>query len=521
MVSLTPVDHDPFATDASSPPGLTPVEGDPFAAAPSVGADVIKSGGTGLAKGLIAAVGLPGDAANMLTKGSKAAGDYIGSMFGQGPSPEPTGPILPTSGGIQKAIESKTGDFYQPQTTAGKFAGAAGETLGNPLSYVGPGGLVGKIGAAAATGLGSEAAGQAAHEIAPELEPYARIAGGLLGGTGAGAISAGAANVMRARGIPTTTELQQASNQAYANARNLGVEYTPSNLVLLRDQIHDDLLRQGHRADKSAGTLSRIEELPFPLTPGIPGGNRNFSDIEGVRQSLNEIREEINPLTGKRTADARAAGIAINHIDRFIEDPSKAVLGHQGIAAQAAQFAKEGRQNWAAMSRSMQIEQALAKSERNAAATGSGANIDNTMRQQIRQILNNPRRAKNFTNDDRAIMEDIVAGNPVRNSARLIGKMAATGIVSAAGVEYLSHLMGLGPAGHFLLPAAGYAAKKVADIGTRNRYSHLLQGIRMESPLGRSRAVPPRENVSPYAIRSALTMPSNPYAGPNLGPLQP
>src|SRR5712672_1747935 len=92
------------------------------------------------------------------------------------PSPEPTGPLLPTSEGIQKGIESKTGKFYQPKTTAGKYAGAIGEVAGNPLSYVGPSGATAKIIGAAATGAGSEAAGQAAHEYAPDLEPYARVA---------------------------------------------------------------------------------------------------------------------------------------------------------------------------------------------------------------------------------------------------------------------------------------------------------------------------------------------------------
>ena len=110
-------------------------------------------------------------------------------------------------------------------------------------------------------------------------------------------------------------------------------------------------------------------------------------------------------------------------------------------------------------------------------------------------------------------MQDIVSGNPVRNSARLLGKLAVTGIVSAAGVEYLGHIMGLSGVAHAAVPAIGYAAKKAADIGTRNRYQRLLQNIRMDSPVGRANPVGPRASAAPYAIRSALTTPgSNPYA---------
>ena len=502
---------------ADNKPAFDPTQ--PFQAAPAApsgGADIAKSGGIGLAKGMIDFAGMPGDASNLLAKGSKAAGDYIGGMFGAVPSPEPTGPLLPTSGGIQKDIEKHTGEFYQPKTTAGKYAGAVGEVAGNPLSYVGPGGATAKLMGAAATGAGSEAAGQAAHEYAPDLEPYARVAGGILGGSTTGAISATAQNIMRARGIQTTEQLRQAANDAYAGARSLGVEYTPSNLVILRDQIRRDLLQQGHRADKSAGTFDRINELPHPLTPANPTGNRNFSDIEGVRQSLNDIRDEVTPL-GRRTADARAAGVAIDRIDDFLANPMNAITSHRGIAQQAAQFAQEGRGNWQAMARSQQIEQALSKGELNAATSGSGANVDNALRQQVKQILNNPRRAKNFTNDDREIMRDIAAGNPVRNSTRLLGKMAATGIVSAAGIEYLSHTMGLGPIGHVLLPAAGYAAKKSGDIMTRNRINRLLQGIQMDSPAGRANPVGPRASTAPFAARSLMTSPfgaepQNPYS---------
>jgi hypothetical protein len=213
-----------------------------------------------------------------------------------------------------------------------------------------------------------------------------------------------------------------------------------------------------------------------------------------------------------RTADARAASRAIDRIDDFLEDPSKAVLGHQGLAQQQAQFAAEGRANWGAMARSQQIEAALSRGDLNAAATGSGANVDNALRQQVKQILNNPRRAKNFTADDRAIMRDIVMGNPVRNSARLLGKMAATGIVSMAGSQYLAHIMGLGAAGHVAALAAGYTAKKAGDIMTRNRYQSLLENIRMDSPLGQANPVGPRASAAPYAIRSALTTPGHPYA---------
>ena len=149
-----------------------------LAAQPSTAEDVAKSGGIGLAKGGINLAGMSGDLANLLALGSKKAGDYIGEKLGAGPSPEVAAPVLPTSEGIKKAVEEKTGEFYKPQTRAGKYSETVGEFL--PASLLGPGGTLAKLGTGVAAGLGSEGAGQLTEGT--KAEPYARIAGALAGG---------------------------------------------------------------------------------------------------------------------------------------------------------------------------------------------------------------------------------------------------------------------------------------------------------------------------------------------------
>lgn len=149
-----------------------------LAAQPSTAGDIVKSGGAGLEKGVTNLAGMPGDLANLLALGSKKAGDYIGEKLGAGPSPEVAAPVLPTSEGISKAVESQIGERYKPQTRAGKYAETVGEFL--PASLLGPGGTLAKLGTGAVAGLGSEAAGQLTEGT--KAEPYARIAGALAGG---------------------------------------------------------------------------------------------------------------------------------------------------------------------------------------------------------------------------------------------------------------------------------------------------------------------------------------------------
>ena len=127
----------------------------------------------------------------------------------------------------------------------------------------------------------------------------------------------------------------------YDAARSLGVEYRPSRVQALEDDIRNTLLNRGYRGDNAGGAFRRTEEITDPPTPANPGGNRDFSDIEGVRKSLNRLRKEINPQTGMPTENASAARIAIDKIDDFLGDPTNAIAGHQFIAHHAAELAKK------------------------------------------------------------------------------------------------------------------------------------------------------------------------------------
>jgi hypothetical protein len=64
--------------------------------------------------------------------------------------------------------------MHKPQTTAGQYGASVGEAVGNPASYVGPGGLPAKIGYAALSGAGAEAGGQLTGQ-----SPLGRIGGAV------------------------------------------------------------------------------------------------------------------------------------------------------------------------------------------------------------------------------------------------------------------------------------------------------------------------------------------------------
>jgi len=71
-----------------------------------------------------------------------------------------------------------TGPLPKPQGPAGQVGKTIGEFLGNPMSYIGPGGLAAKVLQAIVGGLGSEVAGQLTQGT--WAEPLARIGGGMV-----------------------------------------------------------------------------------------------------------------------------------------------------------------------------------------------------------------------------------------------------------------------------------------------------------------------------------------------------
>jgi len=124
----------------------------------------------------------------------------------------------------------------------------------------------------------------------------------------------------------------------------------------------------------------------------------------------------------------------------------------------------------------------------NAGTAGSGANIDNAMRQAIKQLAR-PQNNTNipvakklgFNEQEVAAIKQAATGTAIGNTARYLGKYAPTGIVSAAGGAGLGHLVG-GPIGA-AIPVVGYMAKKIGDLSTSRAVSALDSLVRSRSPL--------------------------------------
>lgn len=260
-------------------------------------ADVFKSGVAGAGRGAIQGVGTGGDLRELIKKGAEKAGivdpatvDKLITAFGVVGGP--IGNIIasgPTSKNLQEKVEGVTGEFHEPQTTAGKFAGTAGEFVGNPLSYVGPGGLGAKALQAASAGLGSEAAGQMFE--GEEGEGAARVAGAVAGGFGPRGISKAI--------TPLTTNPER---QALVNTlRQEGIQPTAgqatgSKALQYSESMFGDALGAGNKATHA--TERAGEQFTRANTRHIgQAGERATSDV--IDDTFANLSREMDGLAAR------------------------------------------------------------------------------------------------------------------------------------------------------------------------------------------------------------------------------
>lgn len=151
---------------------------------PGYAKDMAKGFGTGVAQGAIAIPGGVGAANNINQDLIKGAADYLGApeWLSSGVS-KGARYLMPFSGlpdtkQLTGMVESVTGPLYEAKTVPGQYAQTMGQFV--PGMALGPGSVGGRVASGVSSAIGSESAGQLTK--GSDLEPYARLAGGLLGG---------------------------------------------------------------------------------------------------------------------------------------------------------------------------------------------------------------------------------------------------------------------------------------------------------------------------------------------------
>lgn len=381
----------------------------------------------------------------------------------------------------------------EPKTTAGQYARTIGEFA--PAAAVGPGGLARRIATQdVVPAVASETAGQATAGTA--AEPYARVGAAVLGG-----FPFGRWRTATTSPTPLIDDLHDAAGDAYRQIRESGFALKPKPVATLADQIEQELTSRGwteRNVPETYGVIRDLQDLHnAPASSTVTAGNFDTARQELLQAARNQANKR----------EGGAAWTAIGKLDDYL---SNVPQGHvaAGDAQTASALFDEARGNWAAMKR---LEMANGKVELgalNAETAHSGTNVDNAMRQAVKQLIRPNKYGKTlaeqhgFSDDEIGLMNDVAKGTLTRNTLRYVGNLFGGGGgfgqlgMTAAG-------MGLGyetGRPEFLaLPALGAAARYGAGRLAQSDAQRLLGQVARRSPLG---SVPP--TVAPSQAQALL-----------------
>lgn len=262
--------------------------------------DVAKSAGIGLVQGGVGLATLPGNLEYIARAGIDKAAITLG--FEDPQTSQST--VLPTYGNAKGGIEKYTGEFYEPQSTAGEYARSVGEFA--PLAAFGGGGLAARAANVIAPAVVSETAGQLTKGT--QYEPWARAGGALAGGFLPNAVMRGV--------TPITSDATRAAQVATLEREGVTAltagQKTGSKPLRWAESVTQDTPFGGGRASQimtdqaeqfTAATLRRAGVNAKRATPDVVDGaytalGKQFDDLS----TRNNIRVDQKFLSDLNSA---------------------------------------------------------------------------------------------------------------------------------------------------------------------------------------------------------------------------
>jgi hypothetical protein len=377
-------------------------------------------------------------------------------------------------------------DFKSQNPVVGNTADIVGmvtSPVGNVGGrYVQSGGNM-AIRALRAAGVGAGLGGASAFENTPgDLNNRGQAA---LGGAGVGAAVGGTLTPLielgtrgataaynAARGVPpanaavpTNDVLHDQARNLYQAVENSGVQLTPQAMQRLAADVAQEAQQFGYHPTLQPGVGAVMDQVRDLAQNG--GSARDL-------MTLSRIASRAGDAAGDNESQRALAGIIQRRIDAFLPTvtPQEVVAGN---AAQAAQDWQGADSLWARYAKSADLDERLLKANVQAAATGSGGNEDNLIRQQFAQILKNANTRAMYSPDELAQMDRVVRGAPGQNFVRLLGKLSpqGNGLMGALmGAASVSNPLASLP---FLAGAAARPINQRITVGAANELSDLIR----------------------------------------------
>jgi hypothetical protein len=263
---------------------------------------------------------------------------------------------------------------------------------------------------------------------------------------------------------PEIDDLYSAKAAAYQTVDQLGAKYSAESV----DNLYTDMIRRAENISPERHPLaySTLVDLEKKGPQAL-----SLTQLDQLRQVI-----RLDLVDSGSKAEAEFGRRFIQSIDDFIENASPTSIS--GVTGQTADYAiRTARKANTILRKSERLQDALEAARLRAAASGSGGNIDNAIRQELVRIVKDPR---TFTAAEIAQMEAIImGGGKLQDVLRKLGKLSpsGSGLMAALGIGGTM----ANPAAA-VIPAVGLAAKAISDRTTQSGVQNLTNAVRSGAP---------------------------------------
>lgn len=289
-----------------------------------------------------------------------------------------------------------------------------------PKGWSGVTGLLGRSAAAGADGAILGAAQATGYDQDPKSGAMVGFAGGVGGNLLGEAIGAGVNKVAGMFNTKPQTlsvdDLKRVGDAAFKRADEAGVIFKPEAINGLRETVYADMAERGFHPKLQPGAATAYDEMARL----VEGGNVDLTGLKTLRELAS------GGYVPGNTKNNEIIGKIIERIDEFAGAAGKDDLV-AGDAAAAADALAEGRDYWSRFRKLEKVQQLLGRAELNAGSSGSGGNIENATRQQLKTILRDKKTMRGFKPDEIEAIRTAVLGSTPQNLLRLLGKLSPQG----------------------------------------------------------------------------------------------
>ena len=278
--------------------------------------------------------------------------------------------------------------------------------------------------------------------------------------------------------VPTISEkgLSQQAKSLFKKADDMGIKIDASSYMPWKRKLMTTLANENITAELYPQLGRALRLLKRKRTP-------SYRDLDVAKQLVRKANVSSDP------ALRRAAGTLRTEIDNYINNLSnRDLISGSGDVSDLSDTLKRAKDLWSRKSQLEIVDLIEDKAYRSAQAVEMG-NIDKGISDQIRPVLNNPRRKSNLEEIYQTKLDDIIKGGMGKNTIRAVaqiepGTHTQRGLIPAAGSSLAAFgLATQGPAGLLwglapVLPGlTGAVAKRIGNKMTQKEISQLRHMI--------------------------------------------